>query len=132
MEKNQKGFTGNFFTVDNRIFDMQLKPRDIAVYCCLCRHINRVTGVAYPARRTIARECGISKPDTVDRALKVLCEKGLITKHHQYLPQGGNGANVYAVTDFGDPAAPETGYKQENGTSIYYQEKEKREEVKRQ
>lgn len=126
MEEKQKRYTGNYFTVDNRIFAMHLKPRDIAVYCCLCRHVNRINGVAYPSRKTIARECGIGKEDTVDRAVKVLCEKGLIIKRHQYLPQGGNGSNIYTVTDFGDPAVPETGDKQENRTNLYQQEKGKR------
>lgn len=128
MENKQKT-TGNYFTVDNRIFDQHLKPRDIAVYCCLCRHVNRLRGVAFPARKTIARECGIGKEDTVDRAVKVLCDKGLIIKRHQYLPQGGNGSNVYTVTKFSDPAAPETGDRQEKGTTLYRQERKKEEGV---
>ena len=37
----------NFFLVDNSIFTYRLKPRDIAVYCCICMHINTGTGVAY-------------------------------------------------------------------------------------
>jgi len=27
----------NFFMVPNRIFDLELKPRDFTVYCCLLR-----------------------------------------------------------------------------------------------
>ena len=49
----------NFFLVDNSIFTYRLKPRDIAVYCCICMHIHTETGVAYPSRRRIARGCGI-------------------------------------------------------------------------
>lgn len=30
----------NFFMVPNRIFDLELKLRDFAVYCCLLRHSN--------------------------------------------------------------------------------------------
>ena len=26
----------NFFMVPNRIFDLELKPRDFTVYCCKC------------------------------------------------------------------------------------------------
>ena len=37
----------NFFLVDNSIFTYRLKPRDIAVYCCVCMHVNTETGVAY-------------------------------------------------------------------------------------
>ena len=31
----------NFFMVDNDIFSFGLKPRDIVVYCYLCRRMNR-------------------------------------------------------------------------------------------
>ena len=87
----------NFFLVDNDIFTHGLKPRDLAVYCCICMHINTETGVAFPSRRTIARECGIGKPETVDRAIAVLCEKGLIEKHHQYSEDSGYKSNVYTL-----------------------------------
>lgn len=66
---------GGFFQVDNQIFSMGLSPRDLAVYCCIAMHSNRETGVAYPSRRTIAKECGIQKVETIDRAIKVLCAK---------------------------------------------------------
>ena len=87
----------NFFLVDNSIFTYRLKPRDIAVYCCICMHINTETGVAFPSRRRIARECGIEKPETVDQAIKVLCENGLIQKHHQYSEDGGYKSNIYTL-----------------------------------
>lgn len=95
-----------FFRVYNHIFSHNLTPRDIAVYCCLCKHRNSVTGVAFPSRKTIARACGISKTDTVDKALKRLCEVGLIEKHHQYTPNGGYKSNIYTIPDFGDMGRP--------------------------
>ncbi len=104
--------TGHFFTVDNGIFEQGLKPRDIAVYCCICRHQNNRTGVAFPSRRTIADECGIGKVDTVDAALKVLCEKGLIIKRHGLRSDGGFQSNVYTISEIWDGDAPETGCKQ--------------------
>ncbi len=55
-----------YFRVHDHIFSHYLKPRDIAVYCCLCKHRNSGTGVAFPSRKTIARECGIGKEGTVD------------------------------------------------------------------
>lgn len=61
---------GEFFCVDNRIFECGLKPRDIAVYCCLCRHINSKTGVAFPSRRKIAAECGLQKQKPLTAHLK--------------------------------------------------------------
>ena len=97
---------GEFFCVDNRIFECGLKPRDIAVYCCLCRHINSKTGVAFPSRRKIAGECGIAKAETVDRALERLASLGLIEKHRQYMSSGGCGANIYTLSDFGDMGSP--------------------------
>lgn len=89
----------NFFIVDNIIFDKDLKPRDIAVYCFLCRSVNQRTGVAFPSRKEIGRRCGIRKEETVDRALKVLVEKGLIEKHSQHTENGTYGSNVYKIID---------------------------------
>ena len=40
----------NFFMVDNTVFYVGLKPRDIAVYCFLCRMENREKGYAFPTR----------------------------------------------------------------------------------
>lgn len=95
-----------YFRVHDHIFSHGLTQRDIAVYCCLCKHRNSGTGVAFPSRTTIARECGISKADTVDRALKRLCEAGLIEKHHQNTTNGGYKSNIYTVPDFGDMGSP--------------------------
>ena len=86
-----------FFKVDNRIFSFELKPRDLAVYFCLCRHASNEGGTCFPSRRTVARECGISGAETVDRAFKVLIEKGLIEKHHQHSEDGGYRSNVYRI-----------------------------------
>ena len=87
----------NFFMVDNRIFDYDLKPRDIAVYCFLCRRLNRENNVAFPSRTDIAKGCGIKKEETVDKALKVLVEKGLIEKFHRHTNAGDYGSNVYKL-----------------------------------
>ena len=84
----------NFFMVDNRIFEYGLKPRDIAVYCFLCRRMNRESNVAFPSRRDIANGCGIRKEETVDKAIKALLEKDLIEKFHRYTNAGDYGSNV--------------------------------------
>ena len=57
----------NFFMVPNRIFDLELKPRDFAVYCCLLRHSDRKDGPCFPSRRVIAKECSMDRK-TVDSA----------------------------------------------------------------
>ena len=79
----------NFFIVDNRIFEYGLKPRDIAVYCFLCRRMNRESNVAFPSRRDIANGCGIRKEETVDKAI--------IEKFHRYTNAGDYGSNVYRL-----------------------------------
>ena len=87
----------NFFMVDNRIFEYGLKPRDIAVYCFLCRRMNRESNVAFPSRRDIANGCGIRKEATVDKAIKALLEKDLIEKFHRCTNAGDYGSNVYRL-----------------------------------
>ena len=87
----------NFFMVDNRIFEYDLKPRDIAVYCFLCRRLNQESNVAFPSRKDIGKGCGIKKEETVDKALKVLVEKGLIEKYHRHTNAGDYGSNVYRL-----------------------------------
>ena len=87
----------NFFMVDNRIFEYGLKPLDIAVYCFLCRRMNRESNVAFPSRRDIASGCGIRKEETVDKAIKALLEKDLIEKFHRYTNAGDYGSNVYRL-----------------------------------
>ena len=87
----------NFFMVDNRIFEYDLKPRDIAVYCFLCRRLNQESNVAFPSRKDIAKGCGIKKEETVDKALKVLVEKGLIEKYHRHTNAGDYSSNVYRL-----------------------------------
>ena len=95
-----------YFRVHNHIFSHDLTPRDIAVYCCLCKHRTSGTGVAFPSRKPIALACGIGKADTVARALTPLCDVGLIEKHHQYTPNGGYKSNIYTIPDFGDMGRP--------------------------
>ena len=86
-----------FFRVSNSIFSFGLKPRDLAVYFCLCRHADNKSGTCYPSRSKIAHECGISGAETVDRALKVLLELGLIEKQHQVAQNGSYRSNLYRV-----------------------------------
>lgn len=97
MKKKRK-----FFIVENDIFQYDLKPRDIAVYCFLCRSVNQRTGIAFPSRKEIGRRCGIKKEETVDKALKILIEKGLIEKYSQHTENGAYSSNVYRITDLSE------------------------------
>ena len=69
----------NFFMVPNRIFDLELKPRDFTVYCCLLRHSDSKDGSCFPSRRVIAKECGMDRK-TVDSAIENLSSLGLVKK----------------------------------------------------
>lgn len=54
----------NFFMVPKRVFDLELKPRDFAVYCCLIRHSDNKNSSCFPSRRVITKEC-TERPLTV-------------------------------------------------------------------
>ena len=84
----------NFFIVPNQIFDLGLKPKELAVYCCLLRHSDKNTDNCFPSRRLIADECSMDKK-TVDSALKELEARGLIKKVCRYRENGSRTSNMY-------------------------------------
>lgn len=86
----------NFFMVPNRIFDLELKPRDFTVYCCLLRHSDSKDGSCFPSRRVIAKECGMDKK-TVDSAIENLSSLGLVKKIQRYREDGTRTSNLYYV-----------------------------------
>lgn len=88
----------DFFMVANRIFELNLKPRDFAVYCCLLRHADIEKHTCFPSRRTISKECQIDKK-TVDVALNNLIDIGLIRKITRTRFDGSKTSNLYHVVD---------------------------------
>ena len=86
----------NFFMVSNRIFELDLKPRDFAVYCCLVRHCDNEDDSCFPSRGLIAKECKIDKK-TVDSALNHLINLGLIQKINRKRYDGSKCSNFYYV-----------------------------------
>jgi len=59
--------------------DASLSRNQLAVYVVLtAKYWNRDTGLAYPAVRTLAPECGISK-SAVWRAIHALIERGYLS-----------------------------------------------------
>ena len=84
----------NFFIVPNQIFEFGLKPKELAVYCCLLRHSDKNTDNCFPSRRLIAGECSMDKK-TVDSALKELEARGLIKKLCRYRENGSRTSNMY-------------------------------------
>lgn len=89
----------NFFMVSNSIFDLELKPRDFTVYCCLRRHSDSENGSCFPSRRIIAKECCMDRK-TVDYAIENLSALGLIKKVIRYRENGTRTSNLYYVTSF--------------------------------
>ena len=87
---------GNFFMVQNQIFDFALSPVCFMVYCYLCKCRNKKNG-CYPSKRTIANACGIAI-SSVSNAIKQLSECGLIVVTANY--NGGRQINnSYQLTD---------------------------------
>ncbi|MBQ8383383.1 MAG: helix-turn-helix domain-containing protein [Clostridia bacterium] len=86
----------NFFMVPNRIFDLELKPRDFTVYCCLLRHSDSKDGSCFPSRRVIAKECGMDRK-TVDSAIENLSSLGLVKKIQRHREDGTKTSNLYYV-----------------------------------
>ena len=89
----------NFFMVPNRIFDLELKLRDFAVYCCLLRHSNSKDGSCFPSRRVIAKESGMDRK-TVDSAIEKLSSLGLVRKVQLHREDGTRTSNLYYVANF--------------------------------
>ncbi len=88
----------NFFMVPNRVFDLELKPRDFSVYCCLLRHSDNKNGSCFPSRRMIAKECCMDRK-TVDCAIESLSNLGLVKKIHRHRENGTRTSNLYYVTN---------------------------------
>ena len=88
----------NFFMVPNRIFDLELKPRDFTVYCCLLRHSDSKDGYCFPSRRVIAKECGMDRK-TVDSAIENLSSLGLVKKIQRHREDGTRTSNLYHVAN---------------------------------
>ena len=87
MRTNKKP-SGRYFLLPNSVFLMKLLPRDLSVYCCLKYHSGD-DFTCFPSRKTIAKECQMTMP-TVDKALKDLEDKALITITRRYDPDNGN------------------------------------------
>ncbi|HEY8342870.1 MAG TPA: helix-turn-helix domain-containing protein [Calditerricola sp.] len=88
----------SWFWAHNAIWDVpDLSAHAILVYLYLCRCAD-AGGTCWPSRSTIARACRISK-DSVDRAIKQLCERGLLIKESRQGPDGAYSSNLYTILD---------------------------------
>lgn len=94
----------DYFMMPNKIFDLQLKPRDFIVYCCLVRHKDNNSHTCYPSRKLIAQECCVTLR-TVDKALASLQSLGLVYLQNRKRMNGSNTTNLYKVTVLLESAA---------------------------
>ncbi len=94
----------DYFMMPNKIFDLQLKPRDFIVYCCLVRHKDNNSHTCYPSRKLIAQECCVTLR-TVDKALASLQSLGLVYLQNRKRMNGSNTTNLFKVTVLLESAA---------------------------
>nr|WP_319487885.1 helix-turn-helix domain-containing protein [uncultured Caproiciproducens sp.] len=86
---------GNFFVVQNQIFDLKMSPIVFYVYCYLCKCRNKKSG-CYPSKQTIASACGIAV-SSVSKAIKQLSDTRLIIVTKNF--RGGKQINnSYEIT----------------------------------
>ena len=69
---------GNFFTLPNEVFLLDLLPSAFLVYAYLLLIEDRRTHTCHPSYNTISNATGLSK-NTALKSIGVLLEKGLIT-----------------------------------------------------
>ncbi|WP_414151690.1 helix-turn-helix domain-containing protein [Acetobacterium carbinolicum] len=89
---------GNFFVVQNQIFDCKLSPIAFYVYCYLCKCRNTKNG-CYPSKKTIASACGIAV-SSVSKAIRQLSDVGLIniTKNFKGSRQINNSYEITGLS----------------------------------
>lgn len=74
--------TGNFFMLENSIFQCDLSVYEFKIYAYLCMRADR-KNTCYPTASKIALDCGISESQ-VRRVTASLERKGFISKETQY------------------------------------------------
>ncbi len=91
---------GSFFIVPFDIFDWDISPLAIHVYCALAFFTDE-NGQCYPSRTTIGKMCGNISLPTVDKALRELKDKVLIDIDHRF-KDNKQITNLYTLYDLAD------------------------------
>jgi predicted transcriptional regulator len=88
---------------DNAVLNLDLSVYEKMVYVVLCSHASK-DGTSFPSVARIAEEasCGRSK---VFAALKVLEERGLVSRSSRIIEGRGQTANLYEIIDI-EPRPP--------------------------
>lgn len=91
----------NFYLCSTEIFG--LKKSTAKVYSFLHMVKNNKTNASYYKRSNIAKQCGVSE-STVIRAIRELCQKGLLQVKRCFTDNGRQTTNLYILID-----EPQTG-----------------------
>ena len=85
------------YRVQNLSWDIEgLKPSAKFVLIALCDYANKQDFTAWPSYNSLAKKTGYSV-STVQRAVKILCDRGLISYRHRYDPKGNQRSNLYQI-----------------------------------
>ncbi|MDR2780595.1 MAG: helix-turn-helix domain-containing protein [Synergistaceae bacterium] len=82
---------------ENAILEQDLSIYEKMVYIVLCSHAKK-DGPAFPSVMTIASEASCSRTKVFE-ALKVLEDRGVITRDNRIFPKRGQTSNLYEITD---------------------------------
>ena len=95
---------GNFFSLPNDIFELDLSPSAFKVYCYFRRCADRETHQCYPSYPTIGEMLDMSV-NTVRKSVCELVDRGLIrTENTTVITKEGekrNGTLLYTILDVG-------------------------------
>lgn len=78
MRHSKYSECGNFFSLPNEIFQLELNAGELSVYCFLRRCENHRTHQCWPSIKTIGQAVQMSE-NTVRKYMRQLEERGLIT-----------------------------------------------------
>lgn len=78
------------------LMDTGISAVALRIWLILRKHRNYQTGEAWPGRRRIADQCGVSVK-TVDRELANLASRGAITIRRRKRTDGGDDSNMYHI-----------------------------------
>jgi hypothetical protein len=82
---------------ENTILDQDLSIYEKMVYIVLCSHAKK-DGPAFPSVMTIASEASCSRTKVFE-ALRVLEDRGVITRENRIFPKRGQTSNLYEIGD---------------------------------
>ncbi len=100
--------TGPFSIIPEWLLDVGVGDRAIRLYAVLGRYADKVTGFAFPSRKTLSArlKCSIR---SVDRAIEELQEVGALRVEHRRADDGDWQSNLYIVSRVAHSTTPVAG-----------------------